>query len=145
MIDEFDEYEEELVSEAVTDGIRVRVSSDYIEDESRPDKGRYFWTYTVRIDNDSPQTVTLKRRTWHIADALGQSFVVEGDGVVGEQPVLMPGDAFEYTSGTPLSAPSGMMFGAYEMNRENGEVFEAMIPPFSLDSPYDTRIGRAHV
>jgi len=134
----FDEVEE-LVSEAVTDGIRVRVSSDYVDDESRPDEGHYFWIYTVRIDNDSDQTVTLKRRTWHIADALGHSFVVEGEGVIGEQPVLSPGDAYEYTSGTPLSAPSGMMFGAYHMDRENGSTFQAMIPPFSLDSPYDHR------
>ncbi|MEM1380449.1 MAG: Co2+/Mg2+ efflux protein ApaG [Pseudomonadota bacterium] len=134
-----EEVFEELVSEAVTDGIRVRVSSDYIEDESHPEEGRFFWTYTVRIDNDSPQAVTLKRRQWHIADSLGQSFVVKGDGVVGEQPVLHPGDAFEYTSGTPLSAPSGMMFGSYEMDREDGQVFDVAIPPFSLDSPYDTR------
>lgn len=135
----FDDDLEGLVSEATTGGIRVRVSSDYLEDESAPDQGRYMWAYTVRIDNDSEETVTLKRRTWHIADAMGQSFVVEGDGVVGEQPTLFPGDAFEYTSGTPLSAPSGMMFGMYEMASATGESFEAMIPPFSLDSPYDTR------
>ncbi|MEM9810134.1 MAG: Co2+/Mg2+ efflux protein ApaG [Pseudomonadota bacterium] len=135
MIDDF----EELISEATTDGIRVRVSSDYLEEESEPAEGRYFWSYTVRIDNDSASVVTLTRRTWHIADSAGQSFVVEGEGVVGEQPVLRPGDAFEYTSATPLNAPSGMMFGAYEMNRDNGEVFEAQIPPFSLDSPYDSR------
>ena len=134
-----DDAFEGLVSEAVTDGIRVRVSSDYVEDESHPEEGRFFWTYTVRIDNDSPQAVTLKRRRWHIADSSGQSFVVKGDGVVGEQPVLHPGDAFEYTSGTPLSAPSGMMFGAYEMDREDGQVFDVLIPPFSLDSPYDSR------
>lgn len=134
-----DEDFEELVSEAVTDGIRVRVSSDYVEDESQPEEGRFFWTYTVRIDNDSGQMVTLKRRRWHIADSLGQSFTVKGEGVVGEQPVLQPGDAFEYTSGTPLSAPSGMMFGAYEMDREDGQAFDVVIPPFSLDSPYDSR------
>lgn len=134
-----EELIDELVSEAVTDGIRVRVSSDYVEDESHPEEGRFFWTYTVRIDNDSPQAVQLKRRRWHIADSLGQSFVVKGDGVVGEQPVLHPGDAFEYTSGTPLSAPSGMMFGSYEMDREDGQPFDVVIPPFSLDSPYDTR------
>ena len=138
MEDEFEDLDG-LISEAVTDGIRVRVSSDYLEDESHPEQGQYFWTYTVRIDNDSSRAVTLKRRTWHIADAMGQSFIVEGDGVVGEQPVIMPGHAFEYTSGTPLSAPSGMMFGAYEMNGDDGQVFEAMIPPFSLDSPHDSR------
>lgn len=128
-----------LVSEATTDGIRVRVSADYVEDESAPDEGRYFWAYTVRIDNDSPQVVTLKKRRWHIADALGHSFTVRGDGVVGEQPVLHPGDVFEYTSGTPLSAPAGMMFGAYEMNREDGQSFDVEIPPLSLDSPHDSR------
>ncbi|MCQ8185845.1 Co2+/Mg2+ efflux protein ApaG [Parvularcula maris] len=132
-----EEYEEELVSEALTDGIRVRVSSDYLEDESRPEDSHYVWTYTVRIDNVSEKSVTLKRRTWHVHDAKGHSYVVQGDGVVGEQPVLEPGDAFEYTSGTPLAAPSGMMFGSYEMDREDGQVFEAMIPPFCLDSPYD--------
>ncbi len=130
---------EGLISEATTDGIRIRVCSDYLDDESAPDEGRYVWAYTVRIDNDSPRSVTLLRRTWHVADSLGQSFVVEGDGVVGEQPILRPGDAFEYTSGTPLGAPSGMMFGAYEMNGEDGESFEVMIPPFSLDSPFDSR------
>ena len=88
-----DEAFEELVSEAVTDGIRVRVSSDYIEDESHPEEGRFFWTYTVRIDNDSPQAVTLKRRRWHIADSLGQSFVVKGDGVVGELHLVVDGIA----------------------------------------------------
>ncbi|MEM0930735.1 MAG: Co2+/Mg2+ efflux protein ApaG [Pseudomonadota bacterium] len=134
----FEDFEE-MFSEAVTDGIRVRVSSDYLEDESEPDEGRFFWSYTVRIDNDSPKVVTLRRRTWHIADSAGQNFVVEGEGVVGEQPVLRPGDAFEYTSATPLNAPSGMMFGAYLMNGEDGEMFEATIPPFSLDSPHDMR------
>ncbi|MEM1409818.1 MAG: Co2+/Mg2+ efflux protein ApaG [Pseudomonadota bacterium] len=129
----------ELISEAVTNGIRVRVSSDYIEDESKPEEGRFFWTYTVRIDNDSEAAVTLKRRHWHIADSLGQSFTVKGDGVVGEQPTLYPGDAFEYTSGTPLGAPSGMMFGTYQMDGEDGEAFDVVIPPFSLDSPYDSR------
>jgi ApaG protein len=135
MLDDF----EELISEATTEGVRVRVSSDYLEDESEPEEGRYFWAYTVRIDNDSHQAVTLCRRTWHIADAMGQSFTVEGEGVVGEQPILAPGDAYEYTSATPLSAPSGMMFGAYEMNREDGHTFLATIPPFSLDSPHDSR------
>ncbi|MEO1657362.1 MAG: Co2+/Mg2+ efflux protein ApaG [Pseudomonadota bacterium] len=134
----FEDFEE-MFSEAITDGIRVRVSSDYLEDESEPDEGRFFWSYTVRIDNDSGKVVTLRRRTWHIADSAGQSFVVEGEGVVGEQPVLRPGDAFEYTSATPLNAPSGMMFGAYLMNGEDGESFEATIPPFSLDSPHDLR------
>lgn len=134
----FEDFEE-MFSEAVTDGIRVRVSSDYLEDESEPDEGRFFWSYTVRIDNDSAKVVTLQRRTWHIADSAGQNFVVEGEGVVGEQPVLQPGDAFEYTSATPLNAPSGMMFGAYLMNPEDGEMFEATIPPFSLDSPHDLR------
>lgn len=136
----FDDEFDQLVSEATTHGIRVRVSSDYVEDESQPEEGRFFWTYTVRIDNDSQDVVTLRRRHWKIADSMGQSFVVKGDGVVGQQPTLEPGDAFEYTSGTPLSAPSGMMFGSYEMDGADGGAFDVMIPPFSLDSPYDSRM-----
>jgi ApaG protein len=135
-----EQYQEELVSEATTDGIRVRVSSDYLEDESRPEDDHYVWTYTVRIDNVSGRAVTLKRRTWFVHDAQGHSYTVQGDGVVGEQPVLEPGDAFEYTSGAPLGAPSGMMFGSYQMDRDDGLVFEAAIPPFCLDSPYDIRM-----
>ena len=123
--------------ESVTRGIRVSVRPDFLEDESEPCDDHYVWSYTVRIDNDSDHVVKLTNRRWHITDASGKTVIVSGDGVVGEQPVLHPGDAFEYTSGCPLTTPSGLMFGTYGMETEAGEAFEAAIPAFSLDSPHD--------
>ncbi len=131
-----------------TRGINVRVASFYLEDQSEPDEGRYVWAYRVTIENHGTRTVQLLRRTWRITDARGRTFVAEGDGVVGEQPVLEPGEAFEYTSGTPLETPSGFMSGHYHMVAraasppESGEMFDVVIPPFSLDSPYQP--GRIH-
>ena len=94
---------------ALTRGINVRVASFYLEDQSEPDAQRYVWAYRVTIENRGQETVQLLRRTWEITDATGRMFRVQGDGVVGEQPVLEPGEAFEYTSGTPLETPSGFM------------------------------------
>lgn len=123
--------------EAMTRGIRISVTPDFLEEESEPTDDHYVWAYTVRIDNASDEIVTLRARVWHITDSDGQTVTVTGDGVVGEQPVLRPGDAFEYTSGTPLCTPSGLMHGQYAMETEGGERFDAQIPAFSLDSPHD--------
>ena len=125
--------------EAVTNDIRVRVTPDYLEDQSAPDEGHYFWSYTVEIFNDSDETVQLRSRYWRIVDDNGQTEEVRGQGVVGETPILEPGDSFSYTSGCPLTTPSGIMSGSYQMVRNNGKSFDVVIPAFSLDSPFTTR------
>jgi len=119
-----------------TRGIRVTVRPAFLEEQSSPGEGRYFWAYQVRIENEGAQPVQLLRRHWRITDALGRLQEVKGDGVVGEQPVLEPGEAFEYTSGCPLPTPSGIMVGTYAMQTAGGDLFDADIPAFSLDSPY---------
>ena len=125
---------------ATTRGIEVTVRSMFLEDQSDPDEGTWVWAYQVRIENRGPVAVQLLRRTWHITDALGRLQVVQGDGVVGQQPMLEPGEAFEYTSGTPLDTPSGIMAGAYHMVATvSGEAFDAEIPAFSLDCPHQQR------
>ncbi|MBI0537585.1 Co2+/Mg2+ efflux protein ApaG [Roseomonas sp. KE2513] len=122
---------------AITRGVRVTVRSFYLVDQSDPEEGRYVWAYRVRIGNEGRETVQLLKRTWHITDALGRTQHVHGDGVVGEQPVLEPGEVFEYTSGTPLATPSGFMQGRYHMiAAASGEPFDVEIPAFSLDSPH---------
>ena len=123
--------------EAVTDGVAVRVQPRFMHDESKPATGEYVWAYTVEIENGSEQTWQLMRRHWQIVDAEGRRQEVEGEGVVGQQPVLKPGEAFKYTSGCPLSAPSGVMGGSYHMLSDNDENLTVVIPTFSLDSPYD--------
>jgi ApaG protein len=128
---------------ATTEGIGVDVNVFYLENQSEPQLGRFVWAYRVRISNATAETVQLLSRTWRITDAHGQVTLVEGEGVVGAQPVLKPGESFEYTSGTPLGTPSGFMTGTYHMVRaENGEPFDVAIPNFSLDSPYQN--GRIH-
>ncbi|MCI5046371.1 MAG: Co2+/Mg2+ efflux protein ApaG [Aquisalinus sp.] len=122
-----------------TRGIRISVEPDYLEDQSEPYDDHYVWAYTIRIDNTSSDVVQLKTRHWRITDAQGRTEVVNGDGVVGEQPMLFPGDVFEYTSGAPLTTPSGLMVGSYGMETMTGEHFEAAIPAFSLDSPHELR------
>ena len=121
---------------ATTRGIRVSVQPVFLEDQSEPDRGRYVWAYRVQIENVGRETVQLLRRTWRITDAHGRVLNVHGDGVVGEQPTLEPGEAFEYTSGTPLETASGFMEGEYHMVVPlSGEAFDIAIPAFSLDSP----------
>lgn len=120
-----------------TRGITVTVKPFYLEDQSSPADNHYVWAYRVRIENHGDETVQLKRRHWRITDAMGRLQEVQGAGVVGEQPVLHPGETFEYTSGTPLPTPSGIMAGAYEMEGERGEKFDVQIPAFSLDSPHE--------
>ena len=103
------------------------------------DEDYYVWAYQVRIENQGQETVKLLNRYWHITDATGRVEEVRGPGVVGEQPVLGPGEAFEYTSGCPLQAPSGIMVGSYEMTKDDGTRFDVEIPAFSLDSPHQAR------
>ncbi|GAA5265353.1 ApaG protein [Acidiphilium sp. MT5] len=123
---------------AETAGIRVAVRSFFLADQSRPDQQHFIWAYRVRIENRSNLAVQLLARTWRITDARGAVQIVHGDGVIGEQPVLDPGESFEYTSGTPLKTPSGFMTGHYHMIvADSGEKFDVAIPPFSLDSPFD--------
>lgn len=123
------------IYEAVTHGIRVRVLPAYLADQSEPSNGRYVWAYTIEIINESEVTVQLKDRYWRITDAKGHVEEVSGPGVVGEQPVLNPGDRFRYTSGCPLTTPSGMMVGHYAMRDQAGGQFSIDIPAFSLDMP----------
>ena len=125
---------------ATTRGIEVGVETFYLEEQSDPGAGTWVWAYRVRIANAGPETVQLLRRTWRITDGQGRLNLVEGPGVVGEQPVLRPGEAFEYTSGTPLNTPSGFMEGSYHMTvTATGEMFDAAVPAFSLDSPHAAR------
>ncbi|MBX9595602.1 MAG: Co2+/Mg2+ efflux protein ApaG [Roseomonas sp.] len=120
-----------------TRDIHVSVRSFYLADQSEPERSHFVWAYRVTIENRGRHTVQLLRRSWRITDAQGRTQQVHGEGVVGEQPVLEPGQNFEYTSGTPLSTPSGFMRGAYHMVATGtGEPFDVAIPPFSLDSPH---------
>lgn len=125
--------------ETSTHGIRVRVSPQYAEDQSTPDEGYYFWTYTVEIANEGAETVQLRSRIWRITDASGRTEEVRGPGVVGQTPVIQPGGSFVYTSGCPLGTPSGIMVGSYQMASEKGMMFDVAIPAFSLDCPYVLR------
>src|ERR1700739_4564080 len=118
---------------ANTRGIVVSVEPTYLETRSSPDSSEYFWAYRVVIANQGRETVQLRSRHWMITNARGELTEVKGPGVVGEQPVLKPGERFEYTSGAPLNTPSGMMGGAYQMESESGELFDIEIPTFSLD------------
>jgi ApaG protein len=120
---------------AITRRIKVSVEPVYLESQSNPEEHQYLWAYHVRIENHGEETVQLINRTWHITDGMGRVQEVRGPGVVGEQPVLKPGEAFEYTSGTPLATPSGIMAGRYEMEGQGGRRFEIDIPAFSLDQP----------
>lgn len=119
--------------------IRVTVEPRYLPDQSQPAEGHYVWAYHVRIENLGRETVRLRTRHWRITDAMGRLMEVRGPGVVGEQPLLRPGEHFTYTSGTPLSTPSGIMVGSYGMENDAGESFDIAIPAFSLDSPHQER------
>jgi ApaG protein len=124
---------------ATTSDITVQVMPLFLEDESEPDEHRYIWAYNIKITNNGQSTVQLLNRYWHITDAMGNTEEVRGPGVVGKQPVLKPGESFEYTSGCPLSTPSGVMVGSYEMQGEDGLHFDIEVPAFSLDSPFDVQ------
>jgi ApaG protein len=123
-------------SEAVTRHVRVQVRAQYAPERSSPASQQWFFLYTVTIANEGHDTVQLMTRHWVITDANNQVEEVKGPGVVGEQPVLHPGETFTYTSGCPLTTPFGMMEGTYQMVTEGGEQFDARIAPFTLSEPY---------
>ncbi|MBN34648.1 MAG: Co2+/Mg2+ efflux protein ApaG [Rhodospirillaceae bacterium] len=125
--------------EEITRGVRVTVNPVYLQQQSEPERSHFVWAYQVTITNEGSDTVQLLTRHWKITDGNGQLHEVQGPGVVGEQPVLKPGESFEYTSGTPLSTPSGIMAGSYHMQVSGGEMFDAVVPAFSLDSPHEPR------
>lgn len=122
--------------EAVTRGIRVRVTPTYIEEQSTPEENYFFWMYTIAIENFGDEPVQLRSRYWRITDAHGHTEEVRGPGVVGQTPIIPPGESFTYTSGCPLRTPQGIMVGSYQMIREGGDELRVDIPAFSLDSPF---------
>jgi ApaG protein len=124
------------VYKETTRSITITVEPTYLDDQSSPEESHYVWKYHVRIENNGEDTVQLRTRHWRITDAVGRVQEVRGPGVVGEQPVLKPGNAYEYTSGTPLPTPSGIMVGTYQMETQHGEKFDVRVPAFSLDSPH---------
>jgi ApaG protein len=121
---------------ATTHAVRVTVNPVYLDEQSSPEEDHYIWAYQVEIENLGADIVQLLTRHWRITDSLGRVQEVQGAGVVGEQPVLKPGESFRYTSGTPLPTPSGIMAGTYGMENASGERFDVEIPAFSLDSPH---------
>ena len=123
-------------SEAVTNNVRVEVESQYSPERSQPFQSRWFFHYTVRITNEGDETVQLLSRHWIATDANGHVQEVKGPGVVGEQPVLRPGESFQYTSGWPLKTSAGVLRGTYQMVSEGGAHFDAEIAPFALKEPY---------
>jgi ApaG protein len=123
------------ISDTTTDGIRVQVHSFYLADRSSPREGQFYFAYTIRITNVGQETAQLLTRHWIITDAEGEVQEVRGEGVVGKQPVLEPGQAFEYTSYCPLKTNVGTMHGTYTMIRPSGETFQARIAPFTLAVP----------
>ena len=122
-------------SEALTGGIRVLVRSQYVSERSRPEVGEFFFAYTILIENRSRERVQLVSRHWVITDANNKVLEVKGLGVIGQQPVLKPGESFEYTSGTHLETAVGTMRGTYQMLADDGKQFDAPIPPFTLSVP----------
>ena len=123
------------ISETVTRGVRVQVRSQFVAERSRPLAGYWFFAYTVQISNEGTEEVQLISRHWRITDANDEIRDVRGPGVVGEQPVLSPGESFEYSSYCPLATPFGTMEGSYQMLTESGETFDAQIAPFVLSEP----------
>ena len=124
-----------FTDEAETRGIVVRVSVSFLPEQSEPQRGRWFWAYHIRIENDGPGAVQLLTRHWEITDGRGSKHTVEGEGVVGEQPLIEPGASFDYVSGCPLATPTGGMQGSYRMVDDTGAVFDVDIPHFGLFAP----------
>ncbi|WP_333572880.1 Co2+/Mg2+ efflux protein ApaG [Sphingomonas sp.] len=124
-----------FTDEATTRGVVVRVSVSYLPEQSEPHRGRWFWAYHIRIENEGPVAVQLLTRHWIITDGRGLRHTVEGEGVVGEQPMIAPGASFDYVSGCPLSTPTGAMQGSYHMIAEDGSAFDVSIPRFALIAP----------
>jgi ApaG protein len=126
----------ESTSHAVTHGVRVSVRARYLPERSNPGESEWFFVYTINIANESDRTVQLMSRHWLITDAEGKVEEVRGPGVVGQQPILGPGESFEYTSACPLVTPFGVMEGTYQMVAQGGDRFDIAIAPFSLHEPY---------
>ena len=122
-----------------TRGITVRVSVSFLSEQSDPAKGHWFWAYHIRIENEGQMAAQLMTRRWEITDGRGAKSLVEGDGVVGDQPVVMPGASYDYVSGCPLTTPSGHMQGSYGMVAEDGSSFDVAIPKFLLTAPVTAR------
>ncbi len=120
----------------ITRSIKITATPHFLDQHSEPEEDHYVWAYTIQLENDGEETVQLMRRHWKITDAHGLTQEVRGEGVIGEQPVLKPGEAYRYTSGTALATASGIMSGEYEMSTPSGQTFDAEVPAFSLDSPY---------
>ncbi|MDG1438852.1 MAG: Co2+/Mg2+ efflux protein ApaG [Emcibacteraceae bacterium] len=131
--------EQDKKYKSITNDIGVSVEPFYLDKESEPEDGHYVWGYQVQIENHGSDTVQLERRHWIITDGNGRKQEVEGEGVVGDQPILEPGEAYEYTSGAPLATPSGFMVGKYKMKAGDGSFFDVEIPAFSLDLPNGSR------
>jgi ApaG protein len=128
---------------ATTHDVRISARAFFMADRSKPEEGQFFWAYRIRIENQGAAPVRLLKRTWLITDGAGRTQRVHGEGVIGQTPVIAPGESFEYTSGTPLGTPSGFMQGHYGMCEPGtGAVFDVKIPAFSLDSPHES--GRVH-
>lgn len=125
--------------ESRTRDVIVRVEPEFLTEQSSPEDNRYIWAYTVEIENKGEEDLQVVKRYWRIADSTGQVQDVHGEGVVGEMPIVKPGEIFRYTSGAPLSAPSGIMLGSYGMKAHDGECYDVTIPTFALDSPFDPR------
>ena len=119
-----------------TKDIKVTVLPHYLDNQSEPDDDLYVWAYTIQLENHGTESVKLLNRYWRITDSMGRVQEVRGPGVVGEHPVIEPGQAFQYTSGVPLKTPSGIMVGQYEMSLGSGETIDVAVPAFSLDSPF---------
>ncbi len=113
----------------------MRVSVSYMPEQSEPTRGRWFWAYHIRLENDGPQAVQLLARHWIITDGRGARHAVEGEGVIGEQPLIAPGTSYDYVSGCPLQTPAGSMQGSYRMIGEDGALFDVAIPKFTLIAP----------
>ena len=120
---------------AETDGFTVRVAVNYLADQSEPGRGRWFWAYHIRIENRSERAVQLVTRHWIITDGRGARHTVEGEGVIGEQPMIPAGGSYDYVSGCPLTTPTGAMQGSYRMVDESGAAFDVAIPKFALLAP----------
>ena len=122
-----------------TRSITITVVPTYLDDQSSPEESHYVWKYHVRIENNGEATVQLRNRYWRITDSRGRVREVRGNGVIGEQPVIKPGEKYEYSSGAPLETASGFMGGSYRMKTTGGELFDVGIPTFALESPYEAR------
>lgn len=125
---------------AITRQIEVTVEPSFLPEKSSAAESRYFWSYSIVITNSGTEPVQLLTRHWIITDAGGRQQHIRGEGVVGEQPKLSPGEHFKYTSRVPLTTASGFMAGSYQMESESGERFDIQVPAFSLDSPDSKRV-----